>query len=329
MSSIRLAGAGVVIYLAVAALACFVPAETGRRMQDDIVGLQNESRAAKAGLDTQRARLAEQMERGDKQIEEVAKTLAELQRAGRNTDADFGVQMERLIKELQELRGTIELTEYRLQKLEARLDGDGSLTTRLEALEKKAGISSAAADASRLPDGAVVIPPADPKDKKELLEYGRRLVGEGKAADARGVFRDVIKRFPNEAGVTDEAYYSLGELYYSEKKHKNALSEYIKVAEKFPTGKFGDDAIFKIGLCSIEVGSLEDAQVFFSEITKNRKKSPLYKQAVQKLEEVTKRLEQEKKGKKPDKKDDARKDEKKDEKKDDKKSDPKSKSKPK
>ena len=310
MRSFRLLSAGVVICLGATAAACFVPAETGRKMQDDILALQNESRAAKAGLDTQRAQLAEQMERGDKQIEEVAKALAELQRAARNTDADFGVQMERLIKELQELRGTIELTEYRLQKLEARLEGDGSLTSRIEALEKKAGIASpgagSASDGTKPPEGAVVVPPAEPKGKKELLDYGRKLAADGKVADARGVYRELVKRFPDEAGVTAEAYYALGELYYAEKKFKNALAEYIKVAEKFPTGKFGDDALFKIGVCSVEVGSLEDAQVFFGEIVKNRKKSPLYKAAAQKLDEVTKRIEQEKKGKKDDKKPDGK-----------------------
>ena len=292
MRSFRLLSAGVVICLGATAAACFVPAETGRKMQDDILALQNESRAAKAGLDTQRAQLAEQMERGDKQIEEVAKALAGL------------------IKELQELRGTIELTEYRLQKLEARLEGDGSLTSRIEALEKKAGIASpgagSASDGTKPPEGAVVVPPAEPKGKKELLDYGRKLAADGKVADARGVYRELVKRFPDEAGVTDEAYYALGELYYAEKKFKNALAEYIKVAEKFPTGKFGDDALFKIGVCSVEVGSLEDAQVFFGEIVKNRKKSPLYKAAAQKLDEVTKRIEQEKKGKKDDKKPDGK-----------------------
>ena len=289
-------------------------------MQDDIVGLQNDTRAAKAGIDAQRAQLAEQMERADKQIEEVASALSELQHAARNTDADFGVQMERMIKELQELRGTIELTEYRLQKLEARIDGDGSLTARIETLEKKAGIpvggAATGAEPGRPTEGAATITPAEPKDKKELLEYGKRLASEGKIAEARGVYRDVVKRFPNEAGVTDEAYFALGEMYFAEKKHKNALAEYIKVAEKFPNGKLGDNALFKIGLCSMELGSLEDAQVFFGEIVKNRKKSPYYKQAQQKLDEATKRLEQEKKGKKTDKKDD-------------KKSDAKSKSKPK
>ncbi|MBI5508091.1 MAG: tetratricopeptide repeat protein [Deltaproteobacteria bacterium] len=309
--------AGAVLCLCGSVVACFVPAETGKKMQDDIVALQNETRAAKAGIEAQRAELQEQMRRADLQIEQVAATLTELQRAAHNTDADFGVQMERLIKELQELRGTIELTEYRLQKLEGKVDGDGSLLARIAALEKRAGINS---DSGRPPEGAVVIPPAEPKDKKELLEYAKRLANDGKTADARGVYRDVVKRWPDEPGTTDEAYYALGELYYTEKKYKNALAEYIKVAEKFGSGKLGDDALYKIGLCSMELGNLEDAQVFFSEIIKNRKKSSLYKNAQAKLEEVNHRLEQEKKGKKGDK-------DKGDKKGDDKKPDAKAKSK--
>ncbi len=293
---------GALLALALCGSACWVPAETGKQMQADILTLQRDLGTARAGVDEQRAKLTEQMTRADQQIEEVAKALAELQRAARNTDADFGVQMERMIKELQELRGVLELTEYRLQKLEGQVVGDGSLASRLEAAEKRLGSGTSTTPV----DGAVTMPAAEPKSKDELLANAKKLVKDEKVAEARGIYREITKRWPNEANVTDAALFALGELYFAEKKYPNALTEYIKVAEKFPTGKFGDEALFKIGLCSMELADFENAQVFFSEIVKKGKKSSLYKQAQAKQEEVAKRLEQEKK-KKSEKKDSGKK----------------------
>ncbi len=259
---------------------CFVPAETGKRMQADILALQQQAQTAERGLDEQKAALTEQMQRAEQQITEVSAALAELQRAARNTDADFGVQLERVIKELQELRGAYELSEYRLGKLEGRLEGEGSLTARVEALEKKPAEA----------------PPPAVQDKKELLLQARALIKEGKAAEARGVLREVIKRWPKEAGVTDEARYRLGELYYDDKKFRNALPEYIAIAEGFASGAFADDALYKIGLCSMELGNLEDAQIFFTEVVKSHKGSPHAKASANKLDEIKARLEKEKKG---------------------------------
>lgn len=284
---LRPSQSGLLILCTCAGVACWVPAETGQKMQKEILALQAEMQAARKGVDEQKAALTEQMQLAERQIEEVTAALADLRRAAHMTDADFGVQIERLIRELQDLRGTLELTEYRLGKLEGKLEGEGSLMARVEALEKN------------LADASNRTPTAEaPKDKKELLMEARKLAKDKKIAEARGVYRDLIKRWPDEEGITDEAYYRLGDLYYDEKKFRSALQEFIKVAEKFASGRFVDDALYRIGLCSIEIGNLEDAQIFFNEIIRNHKKSPLVKNAKNKLDEIKQRLDKEKKTKK-------------------------------
>ena len=130
-----------------------------------------------------------------------------------------------------------------------------------------------------------------------MLAYGESLVKAGKIQDARGVFRDLVRRYPKSKGITDKAFFTLGETYFQNKKYRNALQEYIKVVDRFPKGAMADDAYYRIGSCSMEIGNLEDANIFFNEIVSNHKSSPLLKAARGKLKEVQKRLNAEKKKK--------------------------------
>ena len=234
------------------------------------------------------------------------------------TDADLGVQIERLIKEVQELRGSVELSDYRVGKIEGQFEGDQSIVARIESLEKEQNalpIAPKAAPKAKSSTKAKAKKPAaksstqtaaaakpaakkPPKGKKELLAYGESLVKAGKIQDARGVFRDLVRRYPKSKGITDKAFFTLGETYFQNKKYRNALQEYIKVVDRFPKGPMADDAYYRIGSCSMEIGNLEDANIFFNEIVTNHKSSPLLKAARGKLKEVQKRLSAEKKKKK-------------------------------
>ncbi|MBT6176113.1 MAG: tetratricopeptide repeat protein [Deltaproteobacteria bacterium] len=320
--------------LALSCSGCFwVPAETGVRMQSDIRGLQDNMRAANkhleqqaAHLEEQSAQLATQMKEAADKVAEVAEALQSLNRAARMTDADLGVQIERLIKEVQELRGSVELSDYRLGKMEGQLEGDQSLVARIESLEKeqnalpiatktssksrstkKVSSKKAAPAKTKTKTKTTTVTKATspkpkakkpPQGKKELLAYGEALVKDGKIQDARGVFRDLVRRYPKSKGITDKAFFTLGETYFQNKKYRNALQEYIKVVDRFPKGAMADDAYYRIGSCSMEIGNLEDANIFFNEIVSNHKKSPLLKAARGKLKEVQKRLSKEKNKKK-------------------------------
>lgn len=264
-------------------------------MQRDLRRLERNLEETHKNIDEQRAQATEQLERADESISSVDKKLQELNRAARQTDAGFGVRLDEQQREMQELRGQNELLTYRFSQLEQQLEAVAELTQRVETLET--GIPNA--DESETPPAPAA--PAKkpqqeaPKDKKGLLAYGKKLVKEGKLEQARGVFRQLIDKFPKDLGYADEGYFQIGESYFKGKKFRQALQEYIHVVESFAKGKLVDDAYYRIGLCSMELGNLEDALIFFDEIIKNHKKSPLVKPAKKKQREVQKRLEKEKK----------------------------------
>ena len=273
--------------------ACWVPVETGNLMQRDIGNLQRVSQESRKSIDEQRAQLKEQMQRADGKIAEVAEVLQTLNRAARNTDADFGIQIERLIKEVQELRGALELSDYRLRQMEKHFGEESSLVSRVEELEKKLEINQLAIGTN---SGKTTAKSSKkPKGRKALIQHAKDLTKAGKINEARGVYREVIRKWSKKPGTTDEAYFRLGELYYQKGKYQSALQEYIKIADKFPKGAYADDAYYRIGICSIQVGNLEDAQVFFQAVITDHPKSPLVKASKAKIKDIQKRLKKEKK----------------------------------
>ncbi len=248
-------------------------------MQRDLLALQSQQAESLKNSSAQQARLEEQLQAADRKIAEMTRVLEDLNRASRSTNVDFGVQLERLTRELQELRGSFELADHRLGKLEKQLSG--------------------MAPAEGVVASPVASDPAVPQGKKELFASAAELVKKGKLTEARGIYRELLTRWPNEAGTTDQAYFRLGDTYYSEKKYTSALQEYIKVVEKYPRGAYAADAYYKIGMCSLSIGNLEDAKIFFGEVVRNYKSSPLVKEAGKKLADVQSRLDKERRGKPP------------------------------
>lgn len=269
---------------------CWVSKDAGLVMQRDIAQLKEGLGSVREGFEAQRSEINDQLQRGDAKIDEVDRKLQDLNRAARKTDAGFGVRLDELQRELQELRGQNEHLTYRMSQLEQKLAGLDALTQRIDALESSTGAAPPAAASSASSKEPM------PTDKAGLLAKGQQLIARNALEEARGVLREVIERWPKDAGAADEAYFHIGESYFKEKKYRPALQEYIHVVEKFPKGKLVPNAYYRIGLCSVELGNLEDAIIFFDVILKDHKSSSVAKQARRMRSDVAKRLEKEKKG---------------------------------
>jgi TolA-binding protein len=264
------------LLLSTSGTACFVPKSTGLLMQDDIAALKGDVRTLRHDLDMQHASETEQMQQALQKLQQLTQALQDYNQTARSTDAEFNSQMERMIHDVQDLRGAVEVNEHRLGQTEQ------TLAQRLDALAKQhaegGGEDTTAASAL-------------PTEKKEALAFAAKLLKDGKVAEARAAYRGILKLYPKAPGTADEAYLRLGESYLQEKHFDKALREYIHIVEKFGNGALADDAYYKIGICSLELGKLDDAQTFFSEIVTNHRRSPWLKSAHQKLDEVTRKLE--------------------------------------
>ncbi len=300
---------------AIFATGCFYPYESGMLLSRDLDALQKSMRETRSNVESRGVKLEEQSDKltsqirqADDKLAEVAETLDTLNRAARLSNADFGVQLERMLQELQELRGAIELADYRISRMEQQIASKSvepapstavaqaqPSTPKSSPKAEKPKATKPAAPVKNTPVKTAAKPASTkPKTPKEQIAHAKTLIRQNKFDQARGILRQILNEAPREAGVHDLAHYELGKTYQGEKKYRAALQEYIKVAEQFPKGTMVDDAYFQIGNCSMALGNLEEAEVFFNEIITNHKRSPFAKDAKAKLSEVKKRLKAEK-----------------------------------
>ena len=110
-----------ILVAAWASTAC-VSASEGRRMRQDIETLDARFVELSSSLASDRARLTELIQTAEIEIEQVQVALEEAQGLLRRTNTDLGGQVEGLGQEIQELRGQLEHSDFRLNQLQEQLN---------------------------------------------------------------------------------------------------------------------------------------------------------------------------------------------------------------
>lgn len=104
-----------------ASTAC-VSASEGRRMRQEIETLDARFVELSSSLAADRARLTELIQTAEFEIEQVQVALEEAQGLLRRTNTDLGGQVVALGEEIQELRGQLEHSDFRLTQLQEQLN---------------------------------------------------------------------------------------------------------------------------------------------------------------------------------------------------------------
>ncbi len=137
----------------------------------------------------------------------------------------------------------------RVQKLEDELE------------EMKQGVRSGT------PEGAELPPVFREKlsDEEYRLRYIDALANyqNGNYDAALKMFRELLV-IDTKHDLSDNCQYWIGEIYYAQKDFRKALSEFMKV-RNFPGTNKADHALFKIGLCYLNIGDTEKAVENFRE----------------------------------------------------------------
>ena len=197
--------------------------------------------------------------------------------------------LQRIEREVRELRGEIELQAHEMQQLKQRqrelyLDMD----KRLQALEAGAA-SPASSEARAAADTAAPVasapaapvaapqpvPPtaspnvasADPAAEQQAYREAFALLKSGKFSEASTALATFLKDYPN-GRFADNAQYWLGEAHYVNREFGPALKAFEQLLVDYPDSPKRSHAMLKIGFIHDEEGRPDQARKVLSDLVK-------------------------------------------------------------
>ncbi len=270
---------------------CFYPADRGRSLEKDVKKIGETQAQLQTELRQTREQLNATLPLIDEKVAEVSKALKSLDTASRRTGADIGIQLQKTVEDLAQLRGQVETYLYKIGELEAALAKTNEETEkRLLALKGDEALK--AAEAKKKAEEL-----KRPTDKKEFLALAQAKVKEGDVALARQLYSEFLKKWPKDA-LAAEAHFGLGETYYSEDKCREALFEYGKLLQEYPKADSTPDAYLRSSDCFKKLKMQEESRLALEELVKGYPKSEAAKTAKSRLAELDKAKKAAPKGKK-------------------------------
>ncbi|GEJ55907.1 tol-pal system protein YbgF [Anaeromyxobacter diazotrophicus] len=261
------------------ASACWVPVERGRQMEARIQRLEGESELSARQLEEQRAVLRDRIAAADGKIAEVQKKLDELNATAHRTGADLAVNQDRLVEDVRRLSGTLEELAHRLDLVDQALAQQKSDTdARFAALKGSGALDEL--EARRKVEQLKL-----PSDKGEFLALAQAQEAKGERAVARVLYEDFVKRWPSDPRAAD-AHFRLGELWYGDKRWREAILEYGKVAQDFPRSDKAPDALLRTGESMLALDLKDDARGLFEEVVSRYPRSTAAQRAKARLHDL-------------------------------------------
>lgn len=266
------------VLLALLALpGCFYPADRGRALEAKVDRLGAETAQLQAELKEAREQLGATLPKIDEKVAEVTKALQGLDTAARRKDADIGIQLQKSVEDLAQLRGQVETYLHKITELETALGEQDKKLVAFQGAEavKEAEAKKKAEELQR------------PADKKEFLALAQDKAKAGDVALARQLFNEFLKKWSRDPLVAD-AHYGLGETYFTEARCREALFEYGKVVQDFPKASTAPDAYLRSSECFSKLKMKDESRLALEELVKSYPKSAAAKTAKERLAELDK-----------------------------------------
>ena len=182
-------------------------------------------------------------------------------------------RLERLQREVQQLRGELEVQGHALSQLKQRqrelyLDLDrrlqqgqpGDVPPSEQAPE---GAQTAVESASKRKLAVVAPAPAgeglDPLSEQSAYEEAFNLLKAGRYEQATEAFDKFLEKYPN-GKYADNAQYWLGEAFYVTRQFERALQEFNKLLSQHSDSPKATHAELKVGYIHDELGQVDEAR---------------------------------------------------------------------
>ena len=101
-----------------------------------------------------------------------------------------------------------------------------------------------------------------------MLESARGDYFSGSYTSAISGFEALVKAFP-KTEAAGEAYYYLGETYFTQKRYQDASAAYAQVIQNYPKSSWVPDAYWKRGRALEALGQTDDARASYEQLIKS------------------------------------------------------------
>jgi len=269
----------ITVPLLLAASACWVPSERGRQMEDRIQRLEDENASVQKQLEEQRAVVRERVAKADQKIAEVQQKLDELNATAHRTGADLGVSQDKLQDSVTRMKGQLEEDQHRLVEMDQAL---AALRTDTD------GRFAALKGAGALEDWEAKRKAAEikrPQDKASYLALAQKQEAAGEKGVARELYEEYVKKWPTDPRSAD-AWFRLGEIGYGDKRYREAVLAYGRVARDFPRSDKAPDALYRTGESMIALDLKDDARAILEDVVNRYPKTSAAQKAKARLAEL-------------------------------------------
>jgi tol-pal system protein YbgF len=261
---------------AAVALPGCVPLERGRQMEARIQRLETTSVEQARILDQT---LRERIAKADQKIQEVQVKIDELNQVSRKSGANLSVELGKLQEDHTRVKGDLEAAQHRLDQLEKQLATLSSSTDARFAALKGAG----ALDDYTARQKLAALP--RPDDKGAVFAAAQKEEREGDKGVAREMYDEYARRWPTDPR-TAEARFRAGEIAFDQKRWRDALLSYGKVAEDFPRAELAPDAMLGAAESMLKLDMKDDAKAVFEQVVEKYPKSRAAARAKDRLAEL-------------------------------------------
>lgn len=270
-SSLRLALAPAALGLCLGG--CFYPGDRGKLLETKVDRLAADNAALEQKLNGTLPKVEEK-------LGQMTKAMEGLDKASRRSDADIGVQLQKAVEDVQQLRGQVETYLHRIDALEQGLkqlqqDTEKRLAELGQETAKQAEAQRRAEQLKR------------PGTPKELLELAEAKAKAGDLPLARQLYAELLQKWPKHELAAD-AEFALAEAYHAESKCEDALSHYGTVLKAHPKFSRAPDALLHASECFRKLKMTDASRDALEELVKSHPKSEAAKTAKARLAELDK-----------------------------------------
>ncbi len=267
------------LLLFAASTACWVPIERGRQMEARLDALEAQQQDTVRRLDDERAVVKDRVAKVDAKIAEVQKKIDELNQAARRSGADLAVNISKQQDELARLRGDLEVEQHRLGDIEKSLrDIKGETEGKLAALR-----GAGALDEYEARQKAASL--TRPDDKAAFFTLAQKEEQSGDKGVARELYQQYVRRWPTDPRAA-EAGYRAGDLFAAQRRWREAILAFGKVAEEFPKSDRAPEALLHVANAMLQLEMKDDARSILGQVVERYPKTPAAKTAKERLAEL-------------------------------------------